>query len=321
MKTISVKQVATALNLTPRAVIYRLEKGQLKGTQTPNAFGKQEWRVYPTREIVDGLKRTEAGDAGVEQDTGLNFAPESVEIVDADTVRGEDDEQEDDTGSGDEVPASWQERARDTIKGLADELVRPLTETICAQQAQLAEKDRIIQEKDQQLKLLPDLQKRAEEERQAAELRTLETEALRKQISALQERIGESVAPEVEKQLRQEKEAKESELNAVRLELERERKVKEDEIKALEEKLASVDEFKKVAEEAQVKLNELQKTVDERNRALEAEKQEKDSQTAAIREELAALSKELKKPWWKKVWSWGTGSEDVVAGQASRSDP
>lgn len=44
-----------------------------------------------------------------------------------------------------------------------------------------------IQEQQRQIKLLPDLEKRAEEERKAAELRALEVEALNKQIAALEE--------------------------------------------------------------------------------------------------------------------------------------
>ncbi len=183
MKTISVKQVAEALSLTPRAVIYRLEKGQLKGSQQPNAFGKQEWRVYPTKEIIEGLKRLQApSDNKVEQDDGaLNFSPEEAEVVDA--ITGEDagvEEQQPDERQ------AWNELAKDTLRSLAEELVRPLADTIREQQELLAEKDKIIAEKEQQLRLLPDYQKQAEEERKAAELKALEAEALKKQIEAIQ---------------------------------------------------------------------------------------------------------------------------------------
>jgi hypothetical protein len=183
MKTISVKQVAEALNLTPRAVIYRLEKGQLKGTQQPNAFGKQEWRVYPTKEIVEGLKRVQQpSDNKAGQDDGaLNFSPEEAEVVDA--IMGDDagvpEQQQDDR-------QAWNDLAKDTLRSLAEELVRPLADTIREQQELLAEKDKIIAAKEQQLRLLPDYQKQAEEERKAAELKALEAEALKKQIEAIQ---------------------------------------------------------------------------------------------------------------------------------------
>lgn len=182
MKTISVKQVAEALSLTPRAVIYRLEKGQLKGTQQPNAFGKQEWRVYPTKEIIEGLKKQQPSET--KDDTSLNFSPDYIEVVDAIAgEQGDRDEQqpEEDSHGG------WREVAKDTLRGLAEELVRPLAETIREQQELLAQKDKVIAEKDQQLRLLPDFQKQAENERKAAELNALEAQALKKQIAALEE--------------------------------------------------------------------------------------------------------------------------------------
>ncbi|HLG37364.1 MAG TPA: hypothetical protein VI338_04460, partial [Nitrososphaera sp.] len=43
------------------------------------------------------------------------------------------------------------------------------------------------EDQNRQLRLLPDFQKQAEEERKAAELRALEVEALNKQIAAMEE--------------------------------------------------------------------------------------------------------------------------------------
>ena len=54
-KTISVKEAASALGITPRAVTYRLEKGQLKGTLNKNEFGVPEWRIFPNKEIMAGI--------------------------------------------------------------------------------------------------------------------------------------------------------------------------------------------------------------------------------------------------------------------------
>ena len=202
MKTISVKQVAEALNLTTRAVVYRLEKGQLKGTQTPNAFGKAEWRVYPTKEIAEGLRKAQGGSSKENSigDQALNFSPEAVDIIDAAEIEFEQSKE-----STEDLENSWREQARDTLKGLAEELVRPLVETVRAQQELLAEKERIIQEKDLKLRLLPDFQKQAEEERKAAELKELEIEALKKQISAV-ERERQSAQEQADK-IKSEKEA------------------------------------------------------------------------------------------------------------------
>lgn len=76
---------------------------------------------------------------------------------------------------------------------IVEQCVRPLVEEVKvkAQALALAEKDRIIEDQSRQLRLLPDFQKRAEdekaraeEERKAAELRALEIEALNKQLAA-----------------------------------------------------------------------------------------------------------------------------------------
>jgi hypothetical protein len=77
---------------------------------------------------------------------------------------------------------------------IVEQCVRPLVEEVKAQALALAEKDRIIEDQSRQLRLLPDFQKRAEdekaraeEERKAAELRALEIEALNKQVAAMEE--------------------------------------------------------------------------------------------------------------------------------------
>jgi hypothetical protein len=76
---------------------------------------------------------------------------------------------------------------------IVEQCVRPLVEEVKAQALALAEKDRIIEDQSRQLRLLPDFEKqakdekaRAEAERKAAELNELEAIALRKQIEALE---------------------------------------------------------------------------------------------------------------------------------------
>lgn len=282
MKTLSVKEVAGVLGLTKRAVMYRLENGKLKGTRVTNSYGQEEWRIYPNKEIMQAAE-TKKGEAPIEG--ALNFEPEDAEPVDAESI----------TADAEDQPSSWRTVELERLEIIAEKLVKPLTEKLEAQAMALKERDLIIEDQGRQLRLLPDLERRArdaEEDRKAAEIRAMETEALKKQIAAMQEQIDQRPAPVVEKELQEEKEVKESELQELRLELEQERAAKEQEIKALEEKLASVDEYKKLAEEAQERLSELEK---------------RDSETAAIREELAALSQKLEKSqtsWWKRMWSW-----------------
>jgi hypothetical protein len=180
LKTISVKEAAAALGLTPRAVSYRLEKGQLKGTLSKNeTTGVPEWRIYPNKEILSGLSQ-----AQVEDTTAIDFEPNDV--IEAESVNDTADD-----------AASEQSAARPgamDFQLIVEQCVRPLVEEVKAQALALAEKDRIIQDQSRQLRLLPDFQKRAEdekaraeEERKAAELRALEIEALNKQVAAMEE--------------------------------------------------------------------------------------------------------------------------------------
>lgn len=174
MRTISVKEASAALGITPRAVTYRLEKGQLKGTLSKNEFGVPEWRIYPNKEILTGLNQLNSG-----TEESINFEPSDV--VEAETVGSPHSEQEVNTHAV-------------NFQAIVEQCVRPLVAEVKAQALALAEKDRIIEEQGRQLRLLPDLQKQAEkerilaeEERRAAQLRAHEAEALRKQIVAIEQ--------------------------------------------------------------------------------------------------------------------------------------
>lgn len=316
MKTISVKQVATALDITPRAVIYRLEKNQLRGTQSPNAFGKQEWRVYPTKEIVEGLKRNSGN---VEQarkeavDTSeFDFSPEDIEIVEASAIYegsteassernpdGSTEIPEETVGSYREPP-DWQAMARETAKSMAEELVRPLGEIIKRQQDQLAEqqeqlvqRDLLIEDKNRQLKLLPDFQKEAEQRRQEAESKELEAIALAKQIEAMKE-LGREKALEAERLAKLEKET----LPTLERHLEQERLDKERAVAEARNQIAALEKSKRQAEEARAEL--------EKSLLLEIArlKEDKDEQSKAVQDKFLALTEKLDKldkPWWKKL--------------------
>lgn len=174
MKTLSVKDVAFALNMTPRGVVQRLNKGQLKGTRRTNQFGTQEWVIYATKEIMQALadKRGDSAKATGE----YNFSPDA-ETIDAEEVYPDNIEEE----------PNWREQEIERLELLAEKLVKPLTEKIAAQAMMINAQEQQLEEQKRQIKLLPDLEKRAEEERKAAELRALEVEALNKQIAALEE--------------------------------------------------------------------------------------------------------------------------------------
>lgn len=182
MRTISVKEAAIALGITPRAVTYRLDKGQLKGTLSKNEFGVPEWRVYPNKEILNGLNK--ATSTGVGGD--ISFEPS--DIVDAVSIDAETAQESERDGTIGQRPSATD------FHSLVEACVRPLVEEVKAQALALAEKDKIIEEQGRQLRLLPDFQRQAEEqkrlaeeERKAAELRALEVEALNKQVAAIEE--------------------------------------------------------------------------------------------------------------------------------------
>lgn len=162
MRTITVKEAAAALGITPRAVSYRLEKGQLKGTLSKNeTTGVPEWRIYPNKEILSGLSQATTRDT-----SQMDFEPNDV--IDAESVDYSADSKTTQQSAG-QPGADFQ--------SIVEQCVRPLVEEVKAQTLALAEKDRIIAEKDAQLKLLPDFEaQRAkllneiEAERKAAEI-------------------------------------------------------------------------------------------------------------------------------------------------------
>jgi hypothetical protein len=170
MKTIPVKLAAAALGISNRAVVYRLEKGRLRGEQRPNQFGVMEWHIFPTKEIQDALKRL-----------ANNEAPQQTELdreeaaIDAEFRMTED------------VAAHSAGDPLEMIKTLAEEMVRPLVQTLQLQTVALAEKDKQLEDVQRQLRLLPDLEKLAKERQKDAELKDFELQALKKQLEAVEQ--------------------------------------------------------------------------------------------------------------------------------------
>lgn len=180
MKTISVKEAAEALGVSPRSIQYKLQNGDLKGTRTKNQYGVAEWRVWPNKEIAEALARKQ----GIKTDPGpqdaINFSP-NAETVEAEEVSFDE--------SADEfsAPLNWRQVEMERLELMAEKLMKPLAERIEAQAVALHEQERLIEDQRRQLRLLPDLQKQADEERKAADLRALENEALKKQMAAIEE--------------------------------------------------------------------------------------------------------------------------------------
>ncbi len=181
MKTISVKQAATALGLSPRAIQYKLQNGDLKGTRSKNQFGKSEWRIWPTKDIAEALKKIEGVPDSAGSADELNFEAVDSETIDAEEVNFNDDEE------FSTEPINWRQVEMERLELMAEKLVKPLADRIEAQAMALREQESVIEDQKRQLRLLPDFQKQAEDERKAAEIRAMEVVALSKQLEAIEE--------------------------------------------------------------------------------------------------------------------------------------
>lgn len=179
MKTISVKEAAEALGIGPRAVQYKLQSGDLKGTRAKNQYGVHEWRVWPNKEIAEALKLKQ-GDNSESTADPMNFSPNEGETVEAEEIS------DGEAAEGLDEPTSWRQVEMERLEIMAEKLVKPLTERIEAQAVALREQEKVIEDQNRQLRLLPDFQKQAEDERKSAQLQALEAEALKKQIVAMQ---------------------------------------------------------------------------------------------------------------------------------------
>jgi len=167
LRTVTVKEAAEALGLTKRAVMYRLESSKLKGTRVKNSYGVEEWRIYPTKEIIERLNDPARIKAAAQAEEVAE------EFFDAEEVSYTSSE-------GEETEENDFEEERRKMRVMAEEFVRPLLESLDAKNKELIRKD--LEVEHLKVKLLPDLEKQAEAERKASELKELEVAALKKQI-------------------------------------------------------------------------------------------------------------------------------------------
>ena len=149
MKTISIQEAAEALGLTPGSVQLKLQKGELKGTRSKNIYGLPEWRVFLSQKNSASENRSEL----------INFA--APDIIDPDDIANfvlEENQR-----------ASWRVEEDSRLEILADKLFKPLADRLESQSRIMQEQEMVIESQQQQLRLLPDLEKKAEEQRQFAE--------------------------------------------------------------------------------------------------------------------------------------------------------
>lgn len=164
------------LRLDERSVRERLINGQLKGEKKQIGL-REKWFVY------SGAVEAALAKQGA-------FNTDSREFTDV-TVEGENVAHSSSEHGGHAADATIDDVgldvSRDKLKILAEEIVKPLMEKIEVQQELIFEQKQTIADQDRQLRLLPDLQKQAEQREQEAGLKHVENEALKKQIEAMAE--------------------------------------------------------------------------------------------------------------------------------------
>lgn len=226
----TVEQASNILGTTDRTVRRMLGDGRLSGSQHMEK-GKLVWRVHATKELLERLpvasveSTEEVVDVDMGADGEVNFEPPKD-------------------------GASWQQDARKQTDNMAEhfwnEVASKFLDRISAQDQLIGSLQTELDDKERQLRLLPDLQKQAEAERLAAETKALEVEALRKQIAAMEEK--QAVAFEESEQawkqqiaalkLKQAAAIEQERLAAA--EIERVKSEKEAEAKAVQEQLVAL---------------------------------------------------------------------------------
>lgn len=310
---LSVKEAAEALRIDERSVRDRLTNGTLKGEKKMVGL-REKWFIY-----------SGAVQSALAKQDDMNFIGNSVAVqesnepqtIDATPVPFTETDDSFDTTYGDldevthtQAPAAasrgdWHPESKANLESLVETFMKPLVDKIATQERALveqatvlADQEKAIEEQKRQLRLLPDLQKQAEERRKEAETKELEAIALAKQIDAMKAQAEEK-ASDLARLTQLETET----LPTLERQLEQERLLKEKELAEASAKVIAMEKAKQEAEVAKSKLEE----------SLQAEiarlRDEKDEQAKAIESKFDALSLELKQlqkpqtPWWKKVFS------------------
>lgn len=203
MKTISVSEAAQALGISAKRILYRRAKGRLQGILVKNERGIDEFRIYPTREIMEGLRKINSPIASTIDDSDVIDDQALGENENFDSTFGADDIVETELSP---LGSDWSETARATTSAISDELWNNI---IFRFVMKLEEKDQLIgemrfelQDKERQLKLLPDFQKEADERIKETEMKAQESiEALRAENEKLKQEAEEASANAVKVEL------------------------------------------------------------------------------------------------------------------------
>ena len=295
---LSVKEAAEALKIDERSVRDRLANGTLKGEKKQVGL-RDKWFVYASAinsalakqgdmNFIGNSMTVQEGSSRNIVDTTSIPVSEVQETVDA--TYGELDDITLNEGAAAPSRGDWHPETKANLESLVETFMKPLVEKVATQEralleqaALVAQQEKIIEEQKLQLRLLPDLQRRAEQEAEAAkkaELKLHEAAALKKQLDL----IAETKALELQ--------AKESELAKM-----------QSEISALEEERGKAAQLAQQINELQQAKSQLEITFQDE---IDRLKTEKDNQAKAVQDQLLVLTQKLEKldkPWWKKLFS------------------
>lgn len=177
------QDAAELTGLSEKTLRRNIKKGALKARKGKTVNAKIQ--VLISSDFL-GRVNKEAQVEETDEDTnldGINIEEVSVEEVTYTT----DHEDASDFSPTSEKPLMDKE----LVQSLLNELMGPLLKRVEEQAVVLRDQERTIEDQKTQLRMLPDIQKREEEERQARELAELEKQALLKQVEALQSEQAE----------------------------------------------------------------------------------------------------------------------------------
>lgn len=208
---LSVKEAAEALKIDERSVRDRLANGTLKGEKKQVGL-RDKWFVYASAissalakqgdmNFIGNSMTVQEGNSRNIVDTTSIPVSEVQETVDA--TYGELD---DITVNERSTPSrgDWHPETKANLESLVETFMKPLVEKVATQEralleqaALVAQQEKVIEEQKLQLRLLPDLQRRAEQEAEAAkkaELKLHEAAALQKQADMVVEQKAKELA-------------------------------------------------------------------------------------------------------------------------------
>lgn len=224
---LSVKEAAEALRIDERSVRDRLTNGTLKGEKKMVGL-REKWFIYSGAVQSALAKQDDLGDMAFAKNPESVYEQSAVHTVDATSVtvheredapaqsyRSPEHQEVEDATYGDlddvtprsarePLRGEWRAEGQSNLQSLADAFMKPLLDKVAAQERALVEQASLLQaqqkeieEQKIQLRLLPNLEKLARDEAEAAkaaELKLHEAAALKKQAELLAENTAKELA-------------------------------------------------------------------------------------------------------------------------------